>query len=287
MRRRSLVFLVALLCVCALPGEVLCDGDNDPPDISQVGESACREFGYTQTGVWNVDHDCCAPKSQSACADGYDHSFGNECYGSGSCVAYETVCTGSGNASKTTMFANAVVYECEPDDVGPMFLGGALFPIFLLCALAGCYRSKSCCFSYRRQAQFGGMGVQPGVQLSAPAMAMRGYPQQPQGYGQPPPHAQYPPQYAQYPPQYGGQYPQQYGNQQPQAYGQPVNSGYVVHQATVQPPSVPLPQTHAGYSPQTTPGYYPSLDSNASAQSAAPGEPGVVRYGNQSKVPMV
>ena len=67
-------------------------------------------------------------------------------------------------------------------------------------------------------------------------------------------------------PQYGG--PTPYGG--PPPHGQPAPQGYVVHQATVRPMQTPDAQPSAG--PYAGPGSQ---------------DPGFVRYGRQSKVPMV
>ena len=244
MRTRSALIAVALLCACALPGANASDRDGDDDDHDPA---ACREFGYPQDG-WQFDEDCCAPYKQSACADGYDHEVTeHECFKSGDCVAYSTICTWSGDLEKVTMSADVENYECEADLTGVIVFFAVVVPVLVTCCVSGCYLTKTCCFRYRRAEQFGGVAVAPGVQMG----------------GMPTVYAQ---------PTYGGPHyagPPQHGGQ-PQ-YGQPAPPpGYMVHQATVQPTQMPYAQPSA--QPYTGQGSQ---------------DPGIVRYGQQSKVPTV
>lgn len=263
MQRRSLVF--AFLCLCTLPG-VLGDrrSDRDRTDDRYrvkpgVTESPCREFGYPDYGgVWNISPDCCSPKNQSACANGYDLSFGDVCHTSGTCVAYRTICTVSGDDDTETMFDDAVPYMCEPALSAQVILFVSwLFPLTIACCVCGCYsryRSSKNNSQFRQAQQ---PGVQMVVPLSAGRMAQHGYPRQPHvtQHGQP---------------QYGQQ-PNGYGPQ-PHAYGTPVQ-GFTVHQATVQPIVSPQPGYPVPASPQ------PQNQNQSIVQ-----ERGVVRFGRQPMV---
>jgi|TARA_B100000768_G_scaffold17102_1_gene15627 hypothetical protein len=211
--------------------------------------AACREFGYPKDG-WQVDEDCCAPYYQSACADGYDHMVTeHKCFQYGDCVAYSTICTPSDDPETVTMSNDVENYKCEQDkDAAIVFIFLAvLVPLLVMCCVSRCYLTKTGCFRYRRTEQSSGIAVAQGVQM--------GY--MPTVYAQP---AYGWPHYAG-PPQHGGQ---------PQ-YGQPAPPpGYTVHQATVQPTQMPYAQPSA--QPYTGQGSQ---------------DPGIVRYGQQSKVPTV
>jgi len=254
MRALSLLISVVVLCACVLPGAVGSRGDRD--DDGRV-KSACREFGFPSDG-WHVDDDCCAPKDQSACTKGYDHEIGNECWSSGDCMAYETICTMSDDPEKVTMSRDAVPYECQEDITGVIVFFAIIMPLSIGCCVAGCFFTKTCCFGYRRKRQFA-MEVAPGVQMGgiprfqAQNMAQHGYPTHPHAGGQ---------QFHGHPPQYGGQ----------PFYGRPAAQGYTVHQATIHPMAQPIP----GQPVQGVPQVAQPLE-----------DQGVVRFGRQSKVPMV
>ena len=216
MRTRSALLAVALLCACALPGALGSDGDHDDDRRHHV-PGACREFGYPESG-WQVDEDCCASYSQSACEDGYDHEVTDEvCFKSGDCRAYKTICTLSDDLEKVTMSPDAVNYECEPDMTGALIFIFVIIPLLVACCCTGCYFTKTCCFHYRRRDHFG-VTVAPGVQMAGmPTVYTQG------PYGGPQHYAG---------PQYGG----------PPQYSQPANQPYTVHQATVQPMQTPYAQ---------------------------------------------